>query len=1025
MIRPIISAYLLKRRSFFTSILLLGVLLMCCPNLRAQNAKLISGQVKDASGTPLEKASVKINGKSRGTSTDQNGYFSIEVPIGTTLLFSAIGFEEQAVNVADPSKPLNIVLQTKQEALSEVVVIGYGTQKKSDLTGAVASIKADEFNKGINTSPQQLILGKAPGVRVVQTGGEPGSGLSISIRGAGSITAGSDPLYVIDGVPLQNAAAVANGGPGFSSAFTPRNPLSAINPSDILSIDVLKDASATAIYGSRGANGVVLITTKNGSSGKMKIDYNGSVGTQSPFRQPKLLNPDQYMTIVNQLIDEGAADASNKVNEIFNGGTNWQEELYNRDALMNNHDISFSGGDPNTKYRVSLSYMNQPGVLINSYFKNYGGRINLDQNVDDRFKTGLRMSYNYSDDRYLANGTGFNETAGALNAALNYDPTIPIFDQNGAYYSSPFITVDNPLAIANGYTSTGGRYHFIGSIFGEYTFMPGFSVKLNIGTESYNEERKTYISRLSQYGLASGGIANLLHGNRSNYLSELTAHYNKNFGDITLDVLAGTSFQKFINSNSLATAKGFPSDAVGADNLALGDPTLATNSSSRGNNKLLSYIARANVGWLDRYLLTATLRVDGSSRFGSNNKYGYFPSFAGAWKINQEPFFEPLRTIFDEFKFRGSWGRTGNQAIGNYNSISTYVVGPTAVMDDQLVSTVIPSRIPNPNLKWETTQQVDVGIDLTIFNGRISVAADYYQKNTFDMLINLPVDRTTGFNTQLTNVGRMKNSGFEFNVSSTNTQGKLHWRTTANLSTMKNRVTDIGGLSEIIDGSAIIKVGLPLRSFYGYQVLGTWQTGEDVSSMNEAILPGDPKYLDANNDKVINTADRVILGNSFPKLSYGIGNYFTFGKLDFSFFIDGVGGIKKYDDNLAQSLAPANIRRNRYTEPFLNRWTPDNPTDEWPSFVRQQGTRAVSTYTVRNASYIRLNNVQLGYDLTGSAIGKWCRSFKVYVTAQNLTMISDFLGDPSINTGGNANFSDSNNPYPQARAFLLGIQLGL
>ncbi|MBS1663237.1 MAG: TonB-dependent receptor [Bacteroidetes bacterium] len=1005
-------------------LLFLLSLLLLTSEGRAQSPFKVVGNVKDSTGKPIGKVSVKLVGKSNGTSTDQNGAFTLEASPGDVLELTAVGYETLDTKLTGPGQSLELVMLIKNQALGEVVVIGYGTQRKSDLTGAVTSLKTADFNKGVNTSPQQLILGKAPGVRVVQGGGEPGSGVSVSIRGAGSITAGSEPLYVVDGVPLQNAAPVGDGGPGFSSAFTPRNPLSSINPSDIQSMDILKDASATAIYGSRGANGVVIVTTKSGSTGKMKIDYNAYLGKQNPFRQPKLLNPQQYMTTVNQLIDEGAAPVSNKVTGITNGGTDWQKQLYNTGPVIQSHDMAFSGGDNNTRYRLSMVYQNQPGVLINSFFKNYGARLNLDQ-TRDKFKTGLRLSYDYNDDRYLANGTGFNETAGALNAALNYDPTIPIFDNNGNYTISPFITVDNPLAIANGYTSYGDRYHFLGNIFGEYTFIPGLSMKLNVGTETFTEDRNTYISRVSQYGLASGGIANLLHGSRSSYLSELTAHYNKDFGKAVLDVVAGASYQKFINTNSLASGKGFPSDAAAGNNLALGNPTLATNSSYTADNKLLSYIGRANIGFLNRYLLTATLRVDGSSRFGANNKYGYFPSFAGAWKISNERFFEPIEHIVQDAKLRASWGRTGNQAIGNYNSIPTYVVGPSAVMNDQLVSTVVPSRVPNPNLKWETTQQTDIGLDFGLLNGRITVSADYYEKKTFDMLINLPIDLSTGFGTQLTNIGSLKNNGFEFNITSVNTKGKFSWRTTVNLSTINNKVTSIGGLPQIYDGSSIIKVGLPLRSFFGYRVLGTWQTKDDLSTTTDPVKAGDPKYLDLNGDKTVNTADRVVLGNSFPKISYGVGNYFEFGKFDLGIFIDGLGGIKKYDNNLAESLAPANIRRNRYAEPFLNRWTTSNPTNEWPSFVRQQGSFGVSTYTVRNASYLRVNNIQLGYDLTGSKAVKWARSLRVYATAQNVAMISGYLGDPSINTGGSASFSDSNNPYPQARTFMVGVNLGL
>jgi len=1008
----------------FAFVIMVGLLIVQFSAF-SQSGFHASGVVRDSKGDVLEGVSVKVKGSSKGVSTDAYGKFNINLPGSATLVFTAVGFDTKEAIVNKVNSIVDVQLSPKSDVLDEVVVIGYGTQKKSDLTGAVSSIKARDFNNGVNTSPEQLILGKAAGVRGVQSGGEPGAGLSISIRGASSITAGTEPLYVIDGLPLQNQASVGGGGPGFSSAFTPRSPLSTINPEDIASIEILKDASATAIYGSRGANGVVLITTKSGSSGKLKIDYDGYVGTQSPFRQPVLLTPEQYMTSVNNLIAEGSGTASDKVTGIIDGGTDWQEQLYNRGSIFQSHNITFSGGDKETKYLVSLSGLDQPGVLINSALTRYSGRVNLDHTIANKFNLGIRLSTSYNKDKYLANGTGFNETAGALNAALNYDPTIPIFDVNGKYTIAPSITVDNPLAIANGYQSGGNRYQTVGNVSAEYYFIPGLSAKLNLGMNNSQEQRKTYISRIAQFGLASGGIANLLEGQRSNYLTELTFHYRKDFGENTLDALGGTSFQKFINTNSLATAKNFPSDAIGAENLALGDPLLASNSSNKAANQLLSYIGRINYTIKDKYLLTATLRVDGSSRFGVNNKFAYFPSFAAGWKISSEKFFSPLLTTFNSLKIRASWGRTGNQDIGNYNSIATYAAGQFAVFNNQLTSTIIPAGLSNPDLKWETTQQFDVGVDFGILRNRISGSIDYYQKRTYDMLINLPVDRSTGFTTQLTNIGSIKNEGYEFTVASENLVGKLKWRTEINLSKIKNTVLDIGPLSQIIQGNNIIVVGSPLRSFYGYQVTGTWQTGDKLNSMRDIVLPGDPQYLDVNNDSVINTSDRVLLGNSFPKLSFGINNFFSYKNFDLNFFFDAVSGIKKYNINLAESLAPANIRRNRYAEPFLNRWTSTNPTNEWPSFVRQQGSRDVSTYTVTDASYLRLNNIQLSYNFPQKWRGKTFSTIRVYAASQNVFIISKYLGDPTLNTGGNANLGVSNNPYPLARTILLGVNLGL
>lgn len=1005
-------------------IIVVVFILLHSPASAQQLTYRVSGVVKDTKGETLPGVTVKVKEASTGVSTDIDGRFTIDLTGTGPLMFTAIGFDTKEVFVNKAHPVLDVQLTAKLEILNEVVFIGYGTQKKSDLTGAVSSIKAKDFNNGVNSSPEQLFMGKASGVRTVQSGGEPGAGISISVRGASSITAGTQPLFVIDGLPLQNDAPVGSGGPGFSSSFTPRSPLSTINPADIASIEILKDASATAIYGSRGANGVVLITTKSGSTGKLKIDYDVYAGIQAPTNQPDLLSPEEYMNTINAMISEGAGVAGERVTGIINDGTDWQKELYNSNAVFQSHNLSFSGGDNSTKYLVSLSNLDQPGVLINSALNRFSGRINLDHTIADKFNFGMRLSSTYNKDKYIANGTGFNETAGALNAALNYDPTLSVFD-NGSYTISPFITVDNPLAIANGYQSGGNRFQTLGNVFAEYFFIPGLSAKINIGIDNYRETRKTYISRVAQFGLASGGIANLLEGNRSNYLSEFTTHYRKSFKKNVLDVLGGLSYQKFINTNSLSIGKGFPSDAVGAENLALGNPALATNSSYKSSNKLLSYIGRVNYSVLDKYLFTTTLRVDGSSRFGANNKFAYFPSVAAAWRISSEDFFSPLVNTINSLKLRTSWGRTGNQEIGNYNSLATYVSGQFAVFNDQLTSTIVPAGLATADLKWETTQQFDAGLDFGIFKNRISGSVDYYQKRTYDMLINLPVDRTTGFATQLTNIGSIKNEGFEFTISTQNLVRKLKWQTELNLSTLKNTVTDIGPLSEIISGSSIIKVGSPLRSFYGYEVVGTWQTGDNLASMKDVVKPGDSKYLDVNGDQTINTSDRTILGNSFPKLTYGINNSFSYKNFDFNFFIDAVSGIKKYNVNIAQAFAPANIRRNRYAVPLLNRWTTSNPTNEYPSFVRQQGSRDVSSYSVTDASFIRLNNVQLAYNIPQSILGKWSRNARIYIASQNVYIISDYLGDPTLNTGGSANLGESNNPYPLPRTFLMGINLGL
>ncbi|WP_026954417.1 SusC/RagA family TonB-linked outer membrane protein [Algoriphagus vanfongensis] len=1016
---------------------LIAIILLCGPLqhslAQGSGSKEVSGQVtteSDPMGLP--GVNILVKGTSSGTVTDIDGKYSITVPNeDAVLVFSMIGFESKEEIIGNRSV-INVLLGEDISALEEVVVVGYGTVKKSDLTGSVAALKKEEFNPGVIASAEQLIAGKVPGVQVVQNSAEPGGGISVNIRGVGSINSGNSPLYVIDGLPFSNSNAVTGVGDRFGAPRTQRSPLSSINPADIESIEVLKDASATAIYGARGANGVILVTTKNGKSGRMSVNYDGYVGVQNVANKIDMLSGREYYNIINAIIDEGGGSEQDRVEDFSGEGTDWLDEVYQKNAGIQNHNLSLSGGNDATKYMVSLNYFNQDGIVINSGFERYGIRLNLDHQASDKFKMGVNMSSNYSKDQFTPGGFQLNEHAGVIFAAMHMDPTLPVKDENGDYVISSHINIDNPVALAEGKRGIGNTYRTFGTIYGEYSISESLSARLNIGGDVSNETREFYIDRNTLDGNAAGGIATQLQGTSSNYLVEGLLNYNKTFGENSISAVAGVTTQKFIISRFSSEARGFPSDATETYNLGLGNPALNVVSSSKVDNTLLSYLGRVNYSLKDKYLLTVSMRADGSSRFGENNKFGYFPSAAFGWKIAEEEFFNPLTSTLSTMKFRASWGKTGNQEIGNYQSISTFGTGPVVVYNDQQNTTTEPARIANPDLKWETTEQINFGIDYGLWEDRLYGSLDWYVKNTSDMLLSLPIPRSSGFSSQLTNIGSIKNSGWEFGLTSRNiTNQKFTWSTTVMLTTLNNEVTDLGGISRIVTGSAgatsqiaIIEEGLPLESFYGYQVEGIWQENDDFESTNDPVQPGDIKYKDINGDGVVNADDRVVLGNSFPNLIWSIGNTFTFRGFEFYAFFEGVEGVKMLNNGLIDTYFPAGVRRNRYAEPLLNRWTPENPSNEFPSFVRTsaQGEKRVNSITVEDASYLRLSTIRLSYNFPVN--GKTFKSMQIYMTGQNLFTITDYSGmDPAINPNGSANFRIDWNAYPVSRTFTGGVSL--
>ena len=574
------------------------------PDEQLQQGKKIKGVVRDETGEPIIGANVIEKGTSNGLITDLDGAFSLEVKPGSTLVISYIGYISQEIPITDNTTTLNIKLVEDSKTLDEVVVVGYGTMKKSDLTGSVSSFRKKDMNQGVNSSLSGLLQGKAAGVQVTQASAEPGGGITIQVRGAGSVNAESGPLYVVDGLPIETSNVVSGSGNGMPGMRVARSPISNINPADIESIEILKDASATAIYGARGANGVVLVTTKKGASGKMKVNYSGFVGMQVKKDMIEVLNAEDYKRILNEIQATPGSNVSDSeiVGEIQDGGTDWQNEML-RTAVVQSHSLSFTGGTEKTKFFTSLNYFDQDGIMKNTNYKRYDGRVNLDYK-EDRFNFGTNITASYTHDDIVPIGFSTNEEGSALYAARGFDPTLRTFNDDGTYQTSSLINLDNPLALLNGKTSQTSTYRTLGTAFLEYTILKGWTVKANLGFDYINSRRDSYVSEITKSGKAKSGIASILTGTRSNYLTEFTTNYNRDLPhNSSINAMAGFTYQKFSYNSFDGNGSGFPVDEIMTNNMGMADPSLYGMGSSKNNNKLMSYIGRVNYNMFDVVLM--------------------------------------------------------------------------------------------------------------------------------------------------------------------------------------------------------------------------------------------------------------------------------------------------------------------------------------------------------------------------------------------------------------------------------------
>ncbi|UCS95792.1 TonB-dependent receptor [Echinicola marina] len=1015
----------------------------------------VTGVVVDQKGDPLPGVTVVIQGTTVGTVTDLDGNFSLDVPDGGVLVFSFIGYEDQVVEVGN-QRTLNVVLKENLSDLDEVVVVGYGTQKRSDLTGSVGSVSGDELMQRPATSINQSIAGRIPGVQVNVNSGRPGGKTNIRVRGFSSINSSNNPLFVVDGVqlPVGNQAQRSNA-------------IDFINPSDIVSVEVLKDASSTAIYGARGANGVILITTKKGKSGEGKITYNAefSTNTYGP-NKPEVLNTQQYME-VEQLAWENMAKfdpegwAAGKwayLNPALkrtdprlfdsNGNpyydTDWIKES-TQSKLSQNHQLNFSGGSDRTTYSLSLGYRNDEGLYKNSFLTRYSGRLTVDSKVKEWLTLGTSISYNYQSENIV-------DYSDQVPRRMVEDfPFLPVYYEDGTYADNrdyPYAegtmsSVHNLMErqfILNTQT-------LLGSVYANINLAKDLEFRTVLGSNVITRETDRYEGRTIQIG--SQGRAWLDNSRETFWSFENYLTYKKTFSEIhSFTGMLGISWQESNDFNMSMEARTFATDYFQYNNIGAGSNNLGVGSNAT-REALNSYFGRFNYTLMNKYLFTFTGRMDGSSKFGDNNKYAFFPSAALAWRMSDEDFLKDSDVI-SNLKLRTSYGLTGNSEIPPYSSLSLLGSGYAAILNDSRVGGTGINRLANPDLKWEKTSQYDFGLELELYKGRVSFEADIYYRKTTDMLLDAPVPQSSGYATIRRNVGSMENKGLELSLNTINIdKPNFTWSTSFNISFNRNKVlslatpADIFGVGGpgITNETSIIRVGEPAGAFWGLTRLGVWGTDEAAEAAEYTsyrngltILPGDIKYEDVNGDKAITDADRKIIGNGSPDGWGSFINNFRFGNFDLTVDLQFMYGNDIMDMNLHSSEDRQSLA-NSYTT-VLNAWTPENQNT---MIAQVRDTRAgyvtnVDTHWVQDGSFIRGRNLVVGYNFQKSLVNRLRLSnLRLYASTQNFFLIVDdeVIGDPEITPiRGN----DSNNvfsqgmkwhEYPKPTVFLMGLQIQL
>ena len=1032
------------------------------------NTFKITGKVT-ATGTTtaLAGASIVKKGTRTGTQTDKNGFYSLQVTPNTIIVVSYTGYQSREIRI-NKQAIVDITLTPSVKELEDVVVVGYGTQRKRDVTGAVTSLSKNDLVPvpAANTF-DQMMQGKVAGMQINQTSGAPGGNVNMVLRGINSITGGSQPLYVIDGYP------VGSGGGGSeltgyssdsysvsgiigTSGVNRVNPLSSINPSDIESIEILKDASATAIYGSRGANGVIIITTKRGREGVSSVNFEHASGMQEVQHQLDLLTPREYAEFVAEGRDNAwvfsggsAADpndvrsASTWVKPAFRHpeqfansgyGTDWQDVIFRR-ALVQNYQLSVTGNQERINYALSGGYLNQKGIIIGSDFDKFNVRANVDVQLNDRVKVGTSFAGTHSFGDF-ARAEGDLQYRGLIATAIGSDPTIPVYDENGGYYSEfsdPLgIPVEHPLVIAANFSDKRKNTNVFSNSYVEYKPIEALTLKSTIGVNYSGNQ--TRIWKSSQIGLATSRTGTALAAatriNSLNWLNENTASYQQTFNELhRLDAVIGFTIQKNQDDIMQAGASDFPTDDIPY----IGAGVVSSGTDYTTEWSMLSWLARVNYSYANKYLVTATMRRDGSSRFGSKNKWGTFPSLSVAYRLSEEHFLKDVKAI-DELKIRGSYGVAGNNLIGNYASLGLLGLSRT-VSNGQIILGVTPSTLGNNLLGWEKSYQVDVGLDVSLFGSRVNLTADVYRTHKKDLLLTVSLPAATGVSNSVQNIGELENKGLELTLNTQNIKGKdFRWNSDVTFSVNRNKVLALHTPNGVINTSdfQIAKVGYPISSFQLLHILGVFQTAEEVANsplQHPDTQPGDYRFEDANGDGTISQADRTIVGNPWPDFTWGFGNQFHYKQFTLAVNIYGSQGNELYFQGGQTSLNGAGVQNQLAL--MSDRWrSPEDPGNgKYARAIRNDYALGINPGTTKylfDGSFIRIKNMNLVYRLPQSLIERWkLKSLAIFADVTNVYTFTDYPGfDPEGGTGGDnvARTGIDFYSYPIPRTYSLGVR---
>ncbi len=1030
----------------FRTFVLFSFLVVVSANVIAQ--KTLSGKVTGEARQALAGVTITEKGTANAAVSKDDGSFSIRLTSSSPILvLTNVGFAPREVAVGNQNE-ISITLTEESQQLNDVVVVGYGTRTKKELTGAISSVSGKDIQQVPVSGLDQALQGKVSGLQISSTSGAPGGNTNILIRGIGSISGGNEPLFVIDGFP------VANAGVG--------NPLNTINPNDIESIDVLKDASATAIYGSRGSNGVIIITTRRGKAGKARLELDAYSGVQQVAKKIEMMNAAEYAQFVvdgrnngyldnvpnGRITDPGSLrPASYRIPAelqdptALGEGTDWQDAIF-RNAPISNYQLSASGGSENFKYALSGGYFHQQGIILNTNLKRYSFRANLDGKVSERLSVGASLAPSYITQKNLPVAEHYG-SFGIIQSALSMAPNIPVYRADGSYGSliptpEGYTNIQNPVKIANEYKNPLAQFRMLANAYAEYSIIPSLKFRTTVGADVNYYKTQIWIpstlSASAPVGLASASASQT---ENINWLTENTLTYKRSVKQHTFDLLGGFTAQKAINDGISAGAANFPDNLV--ENINGG--TVNSGSQNIQEYTILSWLSRVNYSFNDKYLFTGTLRRDGSSRFGANNRWGTFPSASVGWRISEEPFMKSIPFVSD-LKIRASYGLTGNNNIGNYRAIgqlsdANYVIG------DALTPGLVRSSFSNDQLGWESMKQMDFGIDLSLLNYRVSFTADYYEKRNTDMLFVISVPGATGLTSAVVNLGKVQNRGVELAVTTRNLVGDFKWNTNFNITFNRNKVLAMSTEGEKIFGSTggrgnthVTQVGYPVGVFYGRRQLGIFQTAKEVTDYANAagtiLQPfakaGDVKWKDVDGNGVINDNDREVLGSPHPDYFFGFSNTFSYRNISLDITANGMVGHQIYDATfMINNSGVQNNTKYVYDNRFIS---PERPGDGRYGRSIRGGRNSNTIYSSQylfDGSYLRIRTVTLNYTLSNSLSQKiLMQGLRLYATATNPFTFTKFNGyDPEVsNSGDNILASRVDfGSYPNARSFIMGVNL--